>query len=294
MSESEIENDIKKNLFNYCPIRTTKLIENLRDQHPDKTGYSQPSIYRKIDELKRDGTILKISPEDYESYGINDSDKRAQYIILKEADERRLHLDETLNLLESGDQADAISVFNELDLYINRYPLNPKQLDKIIPVLYWNMEVAHRAVRILLDCVTRNRIAPSDKSGLLNAIKYVLENIKDDPDQHINIEGYCLEILGIWNDPYVIVQLTKDSENVERLKILKTYYESPYLSKTIEHERKRLFELERTLRKKNSDDKIMKRNQAVADIITDIRSRATSFVITPPPDASRYCFPEFN
>jgi hypothetical protein len=294
MSESEIDNDIKKILFNYCPIRTTKLIENLQDQHPDKTGYSRPSIYRKIDELKKDGTILKISSEDYESYGINDSDKRAQYIILKEADERRHHLDETLNLLESGDQADAISIFNELDLYINRYPLNPKQLDKIIPVLYWDMEVAHRAVRILLDSVTRNRIAPSDKTGLLNAIKHVLENIKDDLDQHINIEGYCLEILGIWNDPYVIVQLTKDIENLERMKTLKTYYESPYLSKVIEHERKQLFELERTLRKKHSDVITMKKKQAVADIISDIRSRATSFVISPTLEASCYCFPKFN
>ena len=98
MSESEIETEIKKILFNCSPTRTTKLIEKLQDQHPHETGYSSASIYRKMDELKRDGTLIKIS-RNSSGYGINDSDKRAQYIMLKEADERRNHIDEILNLL---------------------------------------------------------------------------------------------------------------------------------------------------------------------------------------------------
>ena len=158
-------------------------------------------------------------------------------------------------------------MFNEIDLYIRRYPLNPKQLDKIIPVLYMDMDVTYKVIRILRDCIISNRVDPSDKTGLLKAVKHVLNTINDTKQEHISIEGCCLDILGVWNDSYVIIQLTKDIKNLERMKILKTYYQSQSLSKVIEHERKQLFDLERTFRKKHSDDTIMKNDLAVADII---------------------------
>jgi hypothetical protein len=294
MNDSKIETKIKKILTYHSPIRTTKLIEILKEQHPSEIGYSNSSIYRKIERLIKDEIILEISPVYYPNYGIRESDKRAQYLVLKDADERRQHIDNILNLLETGDQADAISVFNELDRYIDRYPLNPTQLDKIVPVLYKDMDVANRAVRILRERLTRNRVAPSDKKCLLKAIKNVLTRIEEDNSEHISIEGNCLEILGIWNDPYVIVQLTKDTQNLERLKVVKNYYESVYLSKVIENERQKLFDLERMLRKKQDDEAIMKKNSAVANIISDIRSRATSLVISPPPDAHLYAMPDFG
>lgn len=294
MSDSEIKIEIKKILTFHSPIRTTKLIETLKGQHPKETGFSTSSIYRKIERLKKEKIILEISPEYYPNYGINEFDKRAQYIILKNADERRLHLDDILDLLDNRDHADAISVFNELDRYVDRYPLNPAQLDKIIPVLYQDMDVAHRAVRILRERLTRNHVAPLDKKSLLKAVKHLLTRIEDDNPDHIGIEGICLEILGIWNDPYVIDQLTKDIQNLERLKSLKPYYESVYLSKVIENERKKLFDLERMLRKKQADEVIMKKNCAVADIISDIRSRATHLIIFPPSDAYLYTMPDFR
>lgn len=78
------------------------------------------------------------------------------------------------------------------------------------------------------------------------------------------------------------------------MKFVKNYYESVYLSKVIESERKKLFDLERMLRKKQADVAIMKKNCAVADIISDIRSKAASLVISPPSDAYLYAIPDFN
>ena len=294
MNDSKTETEIKNILTHQSPIRTTKLIETLKSQHPGETGFSTSSIYRKIERLKEENIILEITPEFYPNYGITESDKRARYIILKDADERRLHLDDILDLLKTGDHADVISVFNELDHYIDKYPLNPKQLDKIVPVLYQDMDIAYRALQILRDRLTRNRVAPADTNSFRNAVKQVLSKIEENTQEHINIEGICLEILGIWNDPYVIDQLTKDVQNLDRLKILKNYYESEYLSKVIEGERKKLFDIERMLRKKQSDEATMKNNCAAADIISTIRSTATRFVIFPQQNAFRYSMPDFR
>ena len=221
-------------------------------------------------------------------YGLSDPDKRAKFLILREFDERRQHIDDILKLLQNGDNSDAIAVFDELEMYISRYHLNPSQLDEIVLVLMRDFDVVSKAIQILHRHLTSFRIAPINKKLLLENIKQILEKIESNPSENLSTEHYCLEILGMWNDPYVVEQLKKDARDLEKLKKVKMFYESRYIAKVIEKERTSLFNFIRLLRKTYTDPIITKNNRAIADIILNIQSIAANFVNFPPSDAELY------
>jgi len=288
MNESIIETEIINILTQTSPIRTTELVRKAREKHSGEMGCSNATIYRRIHQLKKQKKILEIRFSECKIYGINDPDKRAHYLILPEFDAQRQHIDEILKLLKNGDNSVVIAVFDELDRYTPRYPLNPSQLDKIVPVLKKDLDVVYRTVRILHSHLTRFRIAPIDKKSLLENIKGILEKIDSNYTENLNTEGYCLEILGMWNDPYVVEQLKKDARDLEKLKKVKPYYESPFVAKVIDKERTALFYFLLPLRKSQDDQIITNKNRSIVGIISDIQSRAANFVMYPPRDAELY------
>lgn len=288
MNESIIDNEIIEYLSHNPPTRTTQVISKIQEKHPNETGFSNPTFYRKIDRLKKQNLVKEIEPADYTKYGIQSTDKRANYLTLNEVDSRRQYIDEILEHLQNGNAADITSVFHDLNLYTDRYPLNSAQLEKIVPVLKSDLKIVYMALQILYIHMTKHQIGPMNPKELLEQIKQVLIRIGNKDSENLNSEGYCLDILGYWNDSFVIDQLIMDAENFEKIKRVKNHYESRYLSKVIENHRKKLFDVARSLRKENPDVKIMAQNNAIADIILDIRSKATHNILYPPPDADRY------
>jgi hypothetical protein len=288
MNENMIETEIIKILTQKSnPIRTTVIVKRTRENHLKELGFSNATIYRKIGKLKNQKKILEIGDSEYKRYGIEDPDKRAKYLILPEFNERAQHIDEILKFLKNGDNSDAISVFDELDRYTPRYHLTPSQLDKIVSVLKQDSDVVQRAIWILHRHITSFRIAPTNKKSLLENTKRILEKIDSNPE-NLTIQRDCLEILGMWNDPYIVEQLKKDASELAKLQKVKNYYESHYVAKVIEKERDSLFHFVRQLRKLQADPEINKNNRAIADIVKDIQSHATNFVIYPQEDSEHY------
>lgn len=288
MNENDIESELIKALSSGRPIRTNDLVQQLLQKHPDTRGFSNATIYRKIKQLKTRKIILELSSEEFQTYGISQTDGRATYLILKDSDERRKHLDEILDLLRSGDKADAITVYDDLEMY-NRYSLTPSQLDQLIPGKTTDLDIAYRAIRILEDHIIRQHIVPTDWKKLIISLKTTLKRIGN---KNLNIEEYSLKILGFYNDNFVIDQLVADAKNLEKMKTVEHYYLSPYCFKIIEKERTRLFELERSLRKPVLDATIQIQNYEVAQIIFKIRSSAANFMMYPRDDANLYSLSE--
>jgi hypothetical protein len=290
MNECIIEKEITKILRQTGPIRTNQLVRKIKENPSNESDFSDPTIYRRIRDLKKQKKILNLGFSDYKKYGINDPDKRGRYLILQEFDERRQHVDEILKLLKNGDSSDAITVFDELERYTPRYHLNSNQLDEIVPVLVEDMEVVRKAIRLLHNHVTSFRIVPGNKKIFLDNIKKILKKMERNYAENLSARQECLELLGMWNDPYVVEQLKTDASDLERLKKVKLYYESPYLARIIEKERTSLFNFVRILRKPQSDPVITKNNQAIAEIISHIQSHATHIAMYPRPDSERYNF----
>lgn len=290
MNDSNIEKKIIAILSMGLPIRTQRLVDQIHGDNKDIRGYSRATIYRKIGYLKEQNLIVELAPEKVKPFGIITKDNRAKYLVLKDYDERKDHLDGILNYLDTEDTDDAVAVFNELDRYQNRYYLTPEQLDKLIPGKKKDFIVISRALHILQDNIFRNQTVPSNQQGLLKSLRWTLKRLGSECPQNYNPKKDCLEILGYFNDNYVVDQLIIDAENPEKMKFEKLYYESPYLARIIEKERVRLFDFERSLRKRGKDESARERNRKMADIISDIRNKATHQVIYPQHYANRYSY----
>jgi hypothetical protein len=290
MNDSNIEKKIIAILSSGFPVRTQRLVDQISSSNKDIRGYSPAAIYRKIGHLKEQNLIIELAPEKVKQFGISTDDKRATYLVLKDYDERKDHLDRIISSLDTEDIDDSIAVFNELDRYKNRFYLTPAQLDKLKPGKKTDFAVIYRALRILQDHIFNKQIVPSDIQGLLKSLKWTLKRLRSESPQNYNPKKDCLDVLGFFNDNYVVDQLIADAENHEKIKFEKHYYESPYLARIIEKERARLFEFERSLRKKGKDEAAIAKNRAMADIFSDIRDRATHQVIYPQYDTNNYSY----
>jgi hypothetical protein len=290
MNDNDIEKRIIAILSMGLPIRTKRLVDQVYGGNKDTRGYSRATIYRKIGHLKEQNLIVELAPEKVKQFGISTGDQRATYLVLKNYDERKDHLDSILNYLDTEDTDDAVAVFNELDRYQDRYFLTPEQLDKLIPGKKTDIIVIYKALHILQDHIFRNQIIPSNQQDLLKSLRWTLKRLGSESPHNYNPKKDCLEILGYFNDHYVVDQLINDAGNPEKMKFEKLYYESPYLAKIIEKERARLFDFERSLRKRGKDESAKERNWKMADIISDIRNKATHQVLYPQHDANRYSY----
>lgn len=290
MNNNDIEKKIIAVLSIGLPVRTKRLVDQVHGGIKDIREYSRSTIYRRIGYLKEQNLIVELAPEKVKQFGIFSDDKRATYLVLKDYDERKDHLDRIISSLDTEDIDDSIAVFNELDRYHNRYYLTPFQLDKLNPGKKTDFIVIYRALRILQDHIFSKKIVPSDIQGLLKSLRWTLKRLRSESPQNYNPKKDCLDVLGFFNDNYVVDQLIADAENYEKIKFEKHYYESPYLARIIEKERVRLFEFERSLRKKGKDTAAIAKNRAMADIISDIRDRATNQVIFPQHDANWYSY----
>ena len=285
MNDSNIEKEIVDYLEENYTVRTSDLIETIQKKHTTtqnfiERGFNEKSLYRKIRKLKDDGLILEIAPDQFSIYGIQDSDKRAKYLVLKKVDERRKFIDGILLFLKSKDEGDVIAALDEIDRYRGRNHLNSKQLTQVVIALKsTNTRIIEKSLWIFYYYMNNLKILPSDINLLREQLKKVLYRFCRDEIISGNIHHYCLIILGMLKDPAVVDQLMYDAKSLKRLTAVSGRYREPLIANAIEAQRATLFEFERKLRKTKSNKSVD--HSQIADIISEIRSQAANTVLSP-------------
>ncbi len=91
--EYDFDTEIKNYLTQKGYARRRQLIEDLMKAHKNERGYSLKSINRKIDNLINQGIIISLKYSDFGKLGIEDADKRASYLTLKNISKIKEHMD---------------------------------------------------------------------------------------------------------------------------------------------------------------------------------------------------------
>ena len=291
-NNSDIKNEIVAYLDENYAVRTMELIEEIKKKHTNEKGlvergFNDKSFYRKIKELKDNGEILEIESDQYNIYGIKDSDKRAIYLVLKTVDGRRKFIDRILPLLKSKNEGDLVSTLDEINRYRGKYHLNYTQLTKVVFALQSvNINIVEKTLSILFYYMENQKIIPSDTDLLRENVKIVISRFCRNDTIYSNIYHYCLYILGILKDSGVVDQLLYDASNLTRLTKVAGFYKNDFTAESIEMQREVLFEFERELRTKKS--KKSAENIQIANIISEIRTQAAMTVISPQKENGGY------
>ncbi|NPE30687.1 hypothetical protein HNV12_22575 [Methanococcoides sp. SA1] len=256
--------------------RPEKLVDSFNKRHttlkedskPDvELGYSKPTIKRHLKKMVELKLIVKLEGNDISKYGFPDVDGRAKYLVLPETLKYKLHFDEVLNFLESGDDEDVKIALKEMELYEQEYTFDSKQLDSLVRKLTSNdISLVNTLLRIIYGYITKKGIKPYDEDNFLNVLRSLLKAYPEKNRDYPNLRTRVIFLLGFYDDEVVIDQLKKDAEHLDDPDSVKEDYFSEYTSKVIESHRTDLFNFERKMRKKG--------NQAAAQLITEVRYQA--------------------
>ncbi|QLC49745.1 hypothetical protein HWN40_05530 [Methanolobus zinderi] len=267
--EVEVVNYLSENGYS----RRRQLIAYIRSLHPnpdtnpEDRGYSPKTIDKKLANMHKVGLIITLKePEELEKYGVEKEDGNASYIFVKDAADRKKHLDDVFELLKTGDDIDKKMVIAEIKRYKNKYILNPSQLDVLVNNLTsGDAEIIDGVLSILYESIVNKEIKPRNKTNLLEALKALLEKYPEGHDKYLKLRNHIIKLLGYYKDKTVLEQLKKDIRS-RKLSAFQNDYMTVFTAKVIEEGRAELFNLENKLRK--NDDK------NTAEIISKIRDEA--------------------
>jgi hypothetical protein len=267
-----IENEILNYVGARPPISIHELIKYLIESHKDENGkpergYNSRTIYGRLKSMEKAGQIAFISKEDLRSYKITPHDGRLQYITLKNASERKKHLDDIFSRITHKRKIDPHIVFEEIERYEGKYILSPNQLDVLVSWLGGSdITVTEKALKILYDYVLDIKIKPDNSEALLEKIRTLTAPAENSSSPQYRIRRNALRILGYYNDDEVIQQLKTDLLNPNPPESLGSDYQTPAVARVIEAHRNDLFYLQDALKKKKRDD--------LAKILSEIRTFA--------------------
>ena len=262
-----IEHEIIDYLSVHGAVRTTELIETIRDLHKIGRGYSKETLYRRLKQLMESGKIKRLTDDEVSALGYSDTDGRAEYIDLAIAVERKKHIDALVDGLARGDIIFQKTAFRDLIRYKEKYRLRPKQLDEIVKLLPEDPEIADYGLQILRMFVLRG-IHPENKPDLSKNLHTILEAFCKD----LAIDrkkGNILFLLAANNDHRVIESLKDDIRRIQTRKdaeSMVSFYLEAGSAPIIEKNRSELFDFECELRRENKD--------TPADAVETIRTSA--------------------
>jgi hypothetical protein len=239
-----IDMDIDSEVINYLKekgvCRTTELVKDIKEKHRHKGGIGEATIYRAIERLKESKNIYSPSEEEIKSFGIKIGDGRSKFLVLRTFMERKEHLDDVFHFLEVKDRNEQLQAIREILLYKNKHQFTPIQLDKISLFLKEDIFFVKSALDILHDYFMNKGITPSNESQFILNLRKALLKFRDTSDR--SIIRAIIEILGIYEDNAVIKQLKYDAEkDFDVFQKIGLDYESKYLAKVIENNRKNLY-----------------------------------------------------
>lgn len=267
--EVEVVNYLSENGYS----RRRQLIAYIRSLHPnpdtnpDDRGYSPKTIDKKLANMHKAGLIITLKePEELEKYGVEKEDGNASYVFVRNAAERKKHLDDVFELLKTGDDIDKKMALTEIKRYRNRYVLNPNQLDVlVINLTSKDAEIIDGILTILFESIVNKEIKPRKKTNLLEGLRALLQRYPEGHKNYSNLRPFIIKLLGYYEDKTVLEQLKKDIRS-GNLSAFKNDYMTVFTAKVIEEGRTELFNLENKLRKHNDKN--------TAEIISKIKDEA--------------------
>ncbi|MDD1698570.1 MAG: hypothetical protein LUQ36_09410 [Methanoregula sp.] len=262
-----IEKEIIEYLSVHGAVRTTELIETIRDLHKIGRGYSKETLYRRLKQLIESGTIKRLTDDEVRAFGYPDADGRAEYIDLTIAVERKKHIDALIEGLAKGDIIYQKTACKDLIRYKEKYRLTPGQLDEIVKLLPHDTEIADYGLQILRMFVSRG-ITPDDKNTFSKNLHAVLSGFCTNPHPDTK-KGNVIFLLSANEDHRVIEALKEDIKRIQTQKDSEStvsFYLHAGAASIIEKNRSELFNFECELRRENGD--------TLADAVANIRTAA--------------------
>lgn len=262
------ENDVDFGIELLNTLYTTPIIrkEELIRYLVKKVKLSRRTVERRLGiELKIQTKISPIRNEDFDRYGINTTNKRAVFVILKETKELETYVDAIFKLLKSKDADDiklGVRKLREYQFtYTTRYFLDKDQINVLADVLEKSMsksylnddELRNTLLMILFNTITSNHINPSNKEKFLTTLRNLLDKY---PTQEFFNKGNnpipsLIQILGIYRDKKVIDRLKQDLLICNQQALASVIYGNKFTAKIIEDSKGDLLEFERKLQKEN-------------------------------------------
>ncbi|ETA69399.1 hypothetical protein MettiDRAFT_2898 [Methanolobus tindarius DSM 2278] len=265
----DFKTDIINYLSGYRVVKKGEIIKEFLSRYP--RGYSKRTIERRLKDFEKDGIIEIIDAKQVKKYGVNESDHRVKYIILKEHAEIKKHIDSVFEFFDCGDSEDKMAALAEMKTYNDCYVLNALQLDILAKNLTENdIELSSQIFLTIFNHIFYKKIQPSDTNAFIKKLRLILKSIPSQP--HTALRKNIILLLSMYNDKTVVEQLIKDATSMDNISDVKEIYDIVYAARIIEESRTELFNLERELKKKGKEKN--------AEIISQIRQQAKRNIIS--------------
>ncbi|HUW85374.1 MAG TPA: hypothetical protein VMV55_00715 [Methanoregula sp.] len=262
-----IEREIIEYLSHHGAVRTTELIDALRELHKVGRGFSKETLYRRLKRMIDTGTIRRLTDDEIVTFGYPDTDGRAEYIDLALSLERKTHIDSLIEGLGKNDLIYQKTALKDLIRYKEKYRLSPQQLDEIVKLLPASPEIAGNGLHILRSFVSGG-IHPGNKNVFIKQLHEILD-VFCKGTSFDRMKENALFLLSANDDYRVIESLKDDIKRVQNQKDSESFVDF-YLrvgaAPIIEKNRSELFNFECDLRRENKD--------CPADAVADIRTAA--------------------
>ncbi len=270
IQENDVDFDVELKTVLYARqiIRKEELIKYL----VKKLNLSRRTVERRLrNELKTQTTITSIRADEFDRYGIDNKNKHAVYVTLKETKDQTRYLDYIFKLLKSKDANDIKLGVRKLwvypSIYHTRYFLDRNQLNVLTDVLERSIEEAdlnddelrETLLLIISNTITSTHITPHNKQKFLETLRRLLDQYpsREFFNKPNSVIRNLIWILGIYRDQKVIDRLKEDLLNCSQQAPIAVVYGDEYTAKVIEDSKNDLLEFERRLQKENKREAIV-------------------------------------
>lgn len=220
------------------------------------TGYSEPTINRKIKEMIDAGEILTLSYDDLSKiFVVNENrDEKASYLVTKETFELTLEIKEHLEnnvfkYIDSLNSVEKRAALWEIESYEKRFDITNKEIKRILKVLRQEAEnndnelINHFVQFIYNELITKKRVV-IDKKEFISTFRKLLEKYSVFNTKTNKIREKVLVILSYLGDDIVVSKMKEDIDNLDDLSMVENAYCTFFAARIIENHRADLFELE--------------------------------------------------
>jgi hypothetical protein len=247
-------------------IRRENLIKTVLSKYKGTSGFSKPTIDRKIAQLEHKGKIQIIKHEGLKSFGISDPNKNASYLFHEKYLKSKRQIDEIIPLLTSREKEDSILALEEICRYQDEYQLTSIQLDSLVNLICEDRTLTALTLSILSDYVFNRKISPLNKDEFIKKLRFILSQFENNltiedltdipsifefankPDKR-NVYENAIHLLGYYKDDSVFHQLIRDLQDLERFSRIWYYYKEVNTSAIIDKHQSELFKIQLKLRK---------------------------------------------
>lgn len=244
--DTEFETKILDTLNLWGFVRVNNFIERIRQT----TGKSKPTILRALSRLQQSNEIIVVKRKDFKKYSIEDTDKRAIYIGVRQQGELKVHVDSIFNILEKSVDIPELRIcVNELRECCSgawsNYRIDRDQLEVLISKLsIKDNEIRYGLLDIIFNKIYLGRVRPLNKDRFLAILRKLLKEYPPDSyKQFSNPKATIVYLLGMYNDYAIIESLERDAEvnDRETLNAVRAMYGLKFTANVIEDNKTALF-----------------------------------------------------